>query len=408
MISYSHGTFRWLRRLQFMWPLVALLAIVVAGFALPGFVNDLRRGWPARELSAIAAPIFSLISVLSSFGLALLVYWRGHRDPMALGFAYYLLGFGLILGGPARELSISLTDAPDTGYAVASLFFSTPTIAFLVTFPTGLAQPRWARWLVPFSLVMVAVYLGIVGVTVLFRFPLELNIIYVMDTLVSSPVLIALLAQITRYRRIASPAEHRQMKWGIFGLALFFAAMLILNFPFVFELTLSGDAPEPVWLTTYKEADWTTSLNNLAINIIPVFFTIAILRGQLWDIDIIIRRTLVYSTLTAILATIYFGVVVISQGTFLALTGQESTLAVVISTLVIAALFRPARTRVQQFIDRRFFRQKYDAAQTLADFAEAVRDEIDVEDVEAALLRAVGETMQPESVSLWLREGGQS
>jgi hypothetical protein len=134
----------------------------------------------------------------------------------------------------------------------------------------------------------------------------------------------------------------------------------------------------------------------------------AILRYRLWDIDLIIRRTLVYSIVTALLAGIYFGSVVMSQRALVAITGQESSLAVVISTLAIAALFTPLRNRVQRFVDRRFYRQKYDAEQTLDAFSKTVRDEIDIEGVETALLHAVNDTMQPESVGLWIREGSGS
>jgi hypothetical protein len=144
------------------------------------------------------------------------------------------------------------------------------------------------------------------------------------------------------------------------------------------------------------------------VNIPPIFFTIAILRAGLWNVDLVIRRTLTYSLLTALLAGVYFGAVTLLQSLFANITGSSSTLAVVISTLVIAALFRPLQTRLQRFIDRRFFRQKYDATRVLSDFADAVRDEIAVEDVQAALLHTVGETMQPESLGLWLREGAES
>jgi hypothetical protein len=130
----------------------------------------------------------------------------------------------------------------------------------------------------------------------------------------------------------------------------------------------------------------------------------AILRHRLYDIDIIIRRTVTYSLMTAILAGAYFGAVTVLQAVFARLIGGESALAIVISTLVIAALFTPVRRRVQDFIDRRFYRQKYDAGKTLERFGETVRDEIDIDGVEGALLRAVRETMQPESARLWLAQ----
>jgi hypothetical protein len=131
---------------------------------------------------------------------------------------------------------------------------------------------------------------------------------------------------------------------------------------------------------------------------------IAILKYRLYDIDLLIRRTLIYGVLTALLALVYLGAVIALQTVFTALTGAaRSELVTVLSTLVIAALFIPLRNRLQAAIDRRFYRRKYDAARTLAQFSGALRDEVDLDDLSAHLVDAVDETMQPESVSLWLR-----
>jgi hypothetical protein len=140
----------------------------------------------------------------------------------------------------------------------------------------------------------------------------------------------------------------------------------------------------------------------LVIPSIPIATGLAILRYRLYDIDRIINRTLVYGSLTATLVAVYFGGIVLSQRLFVALTGEKSTLAVVASTLAIAALFNPLRHRVQAFVDRRFYRRKYDAAKTLEAFNARLREETDLDALSNDLVGVVKETMQPAHVSVWL------
>jgi hypothetical protein len=145
------------------------------------------------------------------------------------------------------------------------------------------------------------------------------------------------------------------------------------------------------------------ALNIAFIPAIPIAIGIAILRYRLYDIDLLINRTLVYGTLTAMLVALYFVGIVVLQRVFVFLTSEQSTLAVVASTLLIAALFNPLRKRIQSFIDRRFYRRKYDAAKTLKGFSAQLRDETDLDALSDDLVGVVRETMQPAHVSLWIR-----
>ncbi len=196
---------------------------------------------------------------------------------------------------------------------------------------------------------------------------------------------------VLRFRR-ARGVERQQIKWFAFS-GVVFCAVFAAG-PFLWTL---AESPGTAWI-------WPV-LFLTGASTIPVAVGIAILKHRLYDIDVVINRTLVYAVLTATLAAVYFGGVAAVQAIFGALSGQEQQpqLAVVISTLVIAALFNPLRRRIQSFIDRRFHRRKYDAAKTLQAFSARLRDETNLDALSDELVGAVRETMQPAHVSLWLR-----
>jgi hypothetical protein len=197
------------------------------------------------------------------------------------------------------------------------------------------------------------------------------------------------ISLVLRWRR-SRGEERQQIKWFVFAGAIFCTVFAVA--PVLWTLPPS---PETEWI-------WPT-LFLLAFGTIPTATGIAILKYRLYEIDLLINRTLVYGSLTATLALVYVGSVVVLQGVFRALTGQESQLAVVASTLAIAALFNPLRRRLQAFVDRRFYRSKYDAAKTLEAFSAKLRDETDLDALRDDLVGVVRETMQPAHVSLWLR-----
>lgn len=196
----------------------------------------------------------------------------------------------------------------------------------------------------------------------------------------------SVVSLIMRYRR--SPARERlQIKWLTYA-----AAVFLVIYPFVFFLHVTS---EDVRLVL-------TGVALIAFGGLPVSVGIAILRHRLYDIDLIVRRTLVYGALSASLVVVYWAGVVILQQLLKPFT-QGSDLAIVASTLGVAALFQPARRRIQQVVDRRFYRQSYDAARTLESFSSRLRDDIDLTNLRSELLGAVGRTMQPAHASLWLR-----
>jgi hypothetical protein len=190
----------------------------------------------------------------------------------------------------------------------------------------------------------------------------------------------AVASVVVRFRR-SRGAERQQMKWFVYAAALILLAPVVDRLP---------DVVNGVWLSLVLIATSTA-------------IGIAVLRYRLYDIDIVINRTLVYGSLTVTLVVLYFGGIVVLQRIFVVLTGERSTLAVVASTLLIAALFTPLRKRLQSFIDRRFYRRKYDARKTLEAFSTTLRDETNLDALNDHLVGVIRETMQPSHVSLWLR-----
>jgi hypothetical protein len=262
-------------------------------------------------------------------------------------------------------------------------------VFLLLLFPTGrLPSSSWR----PFAWVSVAVisaaviWSSIISPDVGFNAPpspVQLSVLLLGGVAAGSVVV---------GRRGARGVERQQIKWLLYVGPLFFIAAGLHVGSYYF------------WLTEGSWGLWASYLL-VAIGGLsgPIAIGIAILRYHLYEIDLIINRTLVYGSLTATLVALYFGVIVVLQRVFVLLTGQQSTLAVVASTLLIAALFTPLRRRIQSFIDRRFYRSKYDARKTLEAFSAQLRNETDLEALSDDLVGVVRETMQPAHVSLWLR-----
>jgi hypothetical protein len=275
-------------------------------------------------------------------------------------------------------------------------------VFYLLLFPTGRLPSRRWRWVAWLTVAFVVAgvitsafspgaYLGSLGQI---RNPLGIEgftQIYKALLYTTSPLLyVAVALSVFMRLRHAVGVERQQIKWLAYAAAAF-AFGILLN-----VITLAIDTP--LWFERATVAYFT-----VAGEAVPIAMGIAILRYRLYEIDLLINRTLVYGPLTVTLVAIYFGGIVLLQRVFVIFTGQQSTLAVVASTLLIAAMFNPLRRSIQSFIDRRFYRRKYDARKTLEDFSGKLRDETDLEALSDDLVGVVKETMQPAPVSLWLR-----
>jgi hypothetical protein len=261
---------------------------------------------------------------------------------------------------------------------------------FFYLFPDGRFVPRWTRWLV----LPIVAY---AAPTAFFpdspaspeNWP---SLPYALP--LRSLLLTGVFAQVYRYRRLSSRTQRQQTKWVVFGFSAALAGYVgVISLQILFPTLEPGTPADLLGIGTVL----------CSMLLIPSSIAFAVLRYRLYDIDIIINRTLVYGALTTTLFTLYFVGIVVTQKVFVAVAGQESALAVVASTLAIAALFNPLRRRIQEFIDRRFYRRKYDARKAPEAFSGRLRDETDLDVLGGELVSLTKQTMQPAHVSLWLR-----
>ncbi len=334
------------------------------------------------------------IFALGYWLVAAFLFWRKSDDRLALLAAVSLATFPIVVTPGVHTL-------PWPWWFLAHVIILLSILCiplFLYVFPSGHFVPRWTRWV----LIPAIVYWGLneffsfSSLSPFSRFQLlnDLIIYLVIGGIV--------VVQIYRYRRVSSPAQRQQTKWVVYGVSMGGGGYLVLfTIPLFFpSLFQTGSLVRLITFTA----------DSVLLLLIPFSLGLAILRSRLWDIDILINRTLVYGSLTALLALLYFGLVIGLESLVRLFTGQvsQSPIIIVASTLAIAALFQPLRKRIQSIIDRRFYRRKYDAAKTVAAFSATLRNEVDLNTLREQLLAVVQETMEPAHISLWLRPPEQT
>jgi hypothetical protein len=378
------------------WSLWAATLALIAGGLVLGVAGGPETPFYAYWVEdALISPTFATLG-------ALIV---SRRPGNVIGWIFLACGTGAgvqMLSGQYATTALHSQTTP--GGAVAawlstlaqfSIVFS--ALFLIMLFPTGrLPSPRWRplAWIAgavaAVSMVSTALTPGSIEDFSSVRNPLGVEpfarVLALLDAAGGwaglACFVAAILSLVLRFYR-SRGEERLQLKWFAYASTLGFLAILLGG-----EARISGTLV------------WTVAPLSL-----PVCAGVAILKYRLYEIDAIINRTLVYGALTLMLASLYFGGVVVLQYAFRATTGQESSLAAVASTLAIAALFSPLRRRVQAFVDRRFYRRKYDAERVLADFSATLRDETDLGRLDEGLISAVRETVQPEHAWLWLRPG---
>ena len=400
----------WLVLAKIAWVAISLLAVGLFIASLPSYFAYLH----IPVASSIAAPQLTPddIHALKRLGLSLDFYaWLNMSVPIIILLVYVLVGMVLFLRKSDDRMallaSISLVLFP---FAFSAQIVGTLPAAwtlpveivellgnlglglFFFVFPSGHFVPRWTSllmvvWIVYWIISLFFPNSPLVN-SLLFFFPLP------------GIILCLIVLQIYRYRRVSTPIQRQQTKWVIAGFAIAFG-------PLAISLTIEYSLLIQIFPKSSLLISLIQLLFDLLLLIFPLSLGFAILRYRLWDIDVLVNRALVYGSLTILLGIIYAGLVIGFQSLFGEFIRQTNGVVIVASTLVIAALFQPLRNRIQHVIDRRFYRRKYDSVRTLEAFSATLRNEVDLATLSEHLVKVVQETMQPASVSLWLRPPAQ-
>ncbi len=397
-----------------LWLLIAAVGLIALVLAAPSQFAAIRDGQGPNRLSESAFAFYRLTAVelglleeaggsttlyaaylfgmeilwlMAFFAPAALIFWRRFDEPIGRLAAFALMLMG-IYALPSQSLgAASFEQFPNISYG--GLIGFVLLIPFAYSFPDGRFHPRWT--LGPTYLASAA----IVSLFLLFHLrPLTRGVDVALLLLVFlANGLLTFRVQVYRIQKISTPVERQQSKWVLFGLIGSALGNILLGLSVLLEPDiLQPGTPRLLYLLAQGPISVAT------MSLIPLTIALSIIRFRLWDIDLVIRRTLIYGTLTATLALVYFSSVFIFQR----LIPAQSEVAVVASTLAIATLFTPLRSRIQRAIDRRFYRQTYDAELILRSFGRRLRDEVDLDRISDALLTAAADSLQPTKLSLWL------
>ncbi len=394
------------------WILLTALSVVLYAVSIPLRIDELASVCAAEWCGPIAldpAGIRTLEALglsnhfyawylvgVETFGVigfmlnGLFIFWRRSNHSRSLFHSITLITYAVfIFPGPD-----ALLQGPPfwriVSHAIQAVGFWS-SLVWLYVFPTGTFRPGWTK---PLTYAWAGLNLAWVFFPQLpfnptdpYRMPVQwflmFNLWYVSG----------LVAQVARYRRISSPPERQQTKWVIFGLTVAIVGFIAFLYPLILSESLSALGLSRVAYILFGYPFLTAMLL-----CIPVTEMISILRWRLHDIDVLIRRTLLYSALTGCLAIVYGGSVLMLQR----LLPAESLLATVLSTLAVAALFSPQRGWLQDWIDRRFYRQKYNTEQALAQISVLLRENVELEKLTAAVLSVVEQTMHPAHAVIWI------
>jgi signal transduction histidine kinase len=355
-------TDNWLRAAKIGWVIIAVVVLVILVTSLPGYIQWANAGIPGHGpapkpsqgnmVLQTVNTITSLVSAILSYSLSVLLFRHKFENPAVAAISFYLLLYGVVMTGPLEAWGFYWFGSSDFVITVQTILMATPTVALLVLFPNGRFVKNWTKKVlfasIPWS--VIAVFIPLI--------PYQENAVGVLFLGISWVILLGLgiYAQIYRYRHESTQDERRQTRWVLFGFVLWIGYILISTYPYFYLSSLAPGTPQP-WWSQLSEFGWWLSLN-----IVPVTLAIAITRSRLWNIDIVINRTLVFGALTFITMALYiFSVGMLGN----LLNVGDSTFIAFLTTGLVAILFQPLRNRLQQGVNRLMYGERDDPVAVL-------------------------------------------
>ena len=355
---------------------------------------DVLESWGLNTRAYAFVYSFAIcVSVAGFWLIGGLIFWRQRADRIGLFMSLALLVIPISTFADANNVAEAFPQLTFVPIAL-SVIGTAIMFLFVFIFPNGRFYPRWGIYVLVITLgistISLFAYNGLFDLAVTVNTSSTIGLF--------AGIFVGLIFQAQRYRHASNEIERQQTKWVLIGLLAFSLG------PVFWSMIYPGGSNFTPGETRLLAMSLGWLVLNLILLVLPVTLAFAIFRHRLWDIDLIIRRTLIYGLLTGLLALVYFGSITTLQALFASFNENQSQVAIVISTLVIAALFNPLRLRLQAVIDRRFYRSRYNAELSLARFAAAARDEVDMNRLANALQGVIDETMRPNQTSLWLRK----
>ena len=402
-ITTSKMDQKWLQMARIGWIILAVLAAFILAGSLPGYFSRWQGQLghftgseisSASQILSMASGVASLASALLSISLATLLFRRSFSGLISILVSYFLLIFGVVMAGPLEHLEFIIPGSHEFAYLMQGLLLATPLFALLMLFPNGKFVPSWTRWVLIMSipwnigLIMIAPF----NAETMARQPILTVLVTLLLILFS---LIGIYAQFYRFRKVSSITERQQTRWVVFGFTFWIVYILLSSIPFMYLNNLPPGSSVP-WWGPVSELGWFLSLN-----ILPLSLTLAITHSRLWNIDIVINRSLVYGALTLTTMAIYI-LIVGAFGNLFDL-GNRSLIAF-IATGLVAILFQPLRERLQRGVNRLMYGERDNPVSVLSKLGQELEHTGSPEDALSSIVKTIATSLKLPYVAIELGE----